>query len=97
LRGPNEKGQLFICWSADGKRLAIGCFWQGGLWIYDIDTKIATRVIDGSFSWCSWSAPDMGRMVIERVYGPWHHEIWIADVVKDGVPAVIQKNSGAQK
>jgi len=95
--GPNEKGQLFICWSADGKRLAIGCFWNGGLWIYDVDTKKVTKVIDGSFSWCSWSAPDMSRMVIERVYGPWHHEIWIADVVKDSIPAIIQKNTGVQK
>ena len=94
---PNEKGQLFICWSVDGRRLAIGCYWQGGLWIYDMDTKMATRIIDGSFSWCNWSAPDMGRMVIERVYGQWHHEIWIADNVKDGIPAVIQENKGAQK
>ncbi|UCD64821.1 MAG: protein kinase [Candidatus Zixiibacteriota bacterium] len=95
--GPNEKGQLFINWSADGRRLAIGCFWHGGLWIYDMETMQVTKVIDGSFSWCSWSGPDMSRIAIERVYGPWHHEIWIADNVKDGVPAAIQKNKGAQK
>ena len=35
----------FICWSADAKRLAIGRYWQGGLWIYDTDTKQATRIV----------------------------------------------------
>ena len=95
--GPNEKGQLFICWSADGKRLAIGCFWHGGLWIYDMETMEVTKVIGGSFSWCSWSGTDMNQMVIERVYGPWHHEIWISDNVKDGIPVVIQENTGEDK
>jgi serine/threonine protein kinase/tetratricopeptide (TPR) repeat protein len=96
--GLNEKitEQSFICWSPDGKRLAIGCYWKEGLWIYDMDTEKATKIIDGSFAWCSWSAPDMNHMVIEHVYGPWHHEIWIADVVKDGIPMVIRKNSGPQ-
>ncbi|MCU0917407.1 MAG: protein kinase [Planctomycetes bacterium] len=87
----------FICWSADAKRLAIGRYWQGGLWIYDTDTKQATKVLDGSFAWCAWSAPDMSRMVIERVFGSWHHEIWIADVAKDGVPMVSRENSDAQE
>jgi Tol biopolymer transport system component len=95
--GPKEKGTSLICWSADGKRLAIGCYWQRGLWIFDMATKTATRIIDGSFAWCSWSAPNMSRMAIEHTYGPWHHEIWIADVVKNGVPMVIRKNSGAQQ
>ncbi|MEN6427401.1 MAG: protein kinase [Phycisphaerales bacterium] len=87
----------FICWSADAKRLAIGRYWRGGLWIYDIDTKQATRVVDGSFAWCAWSVPDVGRMVIERVFGSWHHEIWIADVLEDGVPMVTRENLDAQK
>jgi len=81
----------FISWSADGKRLAIGCYWQGGLWVYDADAKEATQVFDGSFAWCAWSAPDMSRMVIERAFGSWHHEIWIADVVQDGIPIVAHK------
>jgi len=57
----------------------------------------ATKVVDGSFAWCTWSAPDMSRMVMERAFGAWHHEIWIADVVKDGVPMVGGKNSNAQE
>jgi hypothetical protein len=62
-----------------------------------MDTKRATRIFDGSFAWCAWSTPDMNRMVIERAFGAWHHEIWVADVVEDGVPMVIRKNSDAQK
>jgi tRNA A-37 threonylcarbamoyl transferase component Bud32/tetratricopeptide (TPR) repeat protein len=88
---PKEKGQSFICWSSDGKRLAIGRYWDGGLWIYDVDTETATKIVEGSFAWCDWSAPGTSRMAIERVYGPWHHEIWIADVVKDGIPDVNPK------
>jgi hypothetical protein len=42
--------------------------------------------VELGLSFISWSAPDMGRMVIERAFGSWHHEIWIADVVEDGVP-----------
>ncbi len=95
--GLGGNGLSFLCWSADGKRLAIGCYWQGGLWIYDRDTKEATKIVEGSFAWCSWSAPDMSRMVIERAFGSWHHEIWIADVMKDGVPMVTRKNSEAQR
>lgn len=95
--GLGGSGLSFISWSADGKRLAIGCYWQGGLWIYDMGTRQATRIVDGSFAWCAWSAPDMTRMVIERGFGSWHHEIWIADVVEDGVPMVTRKNSDAQK
>ena len=94
---PNKRGPTFIGWSADGKRLAIGCYWQGGLWIYDMDTKKATKIIDGAFAWCGWSAPDMSHMALERVYGSWHHEIWVAEVRKDGVPTVIRKNSKTQK
>ncbi len=43
----------FISWSADGKRLAFGCDWQGGLWVYDLDAKQATKIVDGSCAWCS--------------------------------------------
>jgi len=95
--GPQLKMPTFICWSADGQRLAIGSYFQGGLWTYDLDTKEATKLVDGSFAWCGWSVPDMQRMAIERVYGTWHHEIWVADAVKDGVPVLIQEGVDLQE
>jgi WD40 repeat protein len=89
---PGTRGLSFVSWSADGARLAVGRYLQGGLWIYDMETRTATEVFDGSFAWCSWSAPNMERMAIERVYGVWHHEIWVADVAQDGVPIVASNN-----
>ncbi len=94
---PNKMGPTFICWSADGKQLAIGSYWQGGLWVYEVDTNKATRIVDGSFAWCSWSGSDMSHMAIEHVYGQWNREIWVADAVKDGIPIVGGKKSGGQE
>jgi serine/threonine protein kinase/Tol biopolymer transport system component len=95
--GPAKMGPTFISWSANGERLAIGCYWQGGLWVYDMQTKEAARIVDGSFAWCGWSAPDRSHMAIERVYGSWHHEIWVADVAKDGIPMVAGKSPNVQE
>jgi serine/threonine protein kinase len=79
----------FICWSHDGKQLAIGSYLDEGLWVYNMDTKTAAKLFDGFYAWCGWSAPDMSHMFIEHLFGSWHHEIWIADIGKDSVPAVI--------
>lgn len=93
-----ERNHLtFLCWSPDGKRLAMSGFWQGGLWIFDLETQNATRVVNGSFAWCHWSTPDMRHMAIERVYGNLHHEIWIADAVQDGIPMVARPSSDGQE
>ncbi|MBN2588945.1 MAG: protein kinase [Sedimentisphaerales bacterium] len=91
--GPKGKinEMTFISWSPDGKQLAIGSYLDEGLWIYDIDNKTAAKLIDGFYAWCGWSAHDNNKMFIERVYGSWHHEIWIADVAKDGIPVVNPK------
>jgi len=94
---PNGRVPTFICWSADGKRLAIGSYWQGGLWIYDVGKNRATRIVDGSFAWCSWSTSDISYMAIERVYGSWHHEIWIAENVKNWFPMDVSQNFGTQQ
>jgi len=80
----------FICWSPDGKQLAIGSYLDEGLWIYNIDTKNGAKIVDGFYAWCGWSQ-DMSYMFIEHVYGGWHHEIWIANVSKNGIPMIIPK------
>jgi non-ribosomal peptide synthetase component F len=70
---------LFSNWSPDGTKLSIGCYQDGGLWIYDMQTKEATKVLDGAYSWCAWSDPAGRRLAIEKVYAQWHHEIWVTD------------------
>ena len=85
--GPSEKQQLFVNWSPDGRKLGVGCYGGGGLWIYDMEKKEASQIIDGAFSWCSWPSQDHGRMAIEKTYWQWHHEIWITDRQADTPPA----------
>jgi len=76
---PQPPQQLFIHWSADSRFLSMGCYWGGGLWIYDMDKKEASKVADGSFACCSWSGPDRRRIAVERVFAQWHKEIWVTD------------------
>jgi Tol biopolymer transport system component len=76
---PNKPQQLFLSWSPDGRRLSAGSFWGGGLWVYDLDRRTTSKVVDGAFSWCSWSSSETRHMAVERTYGQWHHEIWLVD------------------
>ena len=71
--------QLFVNWSPDGTKLSVGCYAGGGLWIYDVEKKEASKVLDGSFSWCVWSDRQRSRMALEKTYWQWHHEIWITN------------------
>jgi hypothetical protein len=48
--------------------------------MYDVDKKEAFQVFDGAFSRCSWSPVDSSRVAVEKVYGQWHHEIWLTDL-----------------
>jgi serine/threonine protein kinase len=85
--GPADRQQLFTNWSPDGTKLSVGCYSGGGLWIYDVEKKEASQVLDGSFSWCAWSGADRRRMAIEKTYWQWHHEIWITDRPLGTAPA----------
>ncbi len=78
--GPPVKQHMFLSWSADGRQLTVGGYWGAGLWIYDIDKKEASKVMDGFFGWCSWPQQNGTRMAVERPYAQWHHEIWIIDL-----------------
>ncbi|MFC1636836.1 DUF3471 domain-containing protein, partial [Planctomycetota bacterium] len=77
---PLASGGGSLHWSPDGQELSVGDFGISGLWIYDIENKKASKVLSGSFGWCSWSRPDIGQIAIGRVYGNSHHEIWVAEV-----------------
>ncbi len=76
---PLARGGGFLSWSPDGQELSVGDYGNSGLWIYEIEKKKASKVLSGSFGWCSWSRPDIGQIAIGRVYGDPHHEIWVAD------------------
>ena len=77
---PLASGGGFLSWSPDGQELSVGDFGISGLWIYEIEKKKASKVLSGSFGWCSWSQPDIGQIAIGRVYGDPHHEIWVAEI-----------------
>jgi serine/threonine protein kinase len=67
---------LLFNWSPDSRELSIGGYptCRMGLWILDIQTGEARRMLDGHFMTAVWS-PDRSRMAI--VTGPPHIEIWL--------------------
>jgi serine/threonine protein kinase/Tol biopolymer transport system component len=89
---PQASGVGFLSWSPDGQKLSVGDYGNSGLWIYDSETKEASKVLSGSFGWCSWSAPDISKIAIGRVYGESHHEIWVADTAALGPGRTIEEH-----
>ena len=89
---PLASGGGFLNWSPDGQELSVGDFGNSGLWIYEIEKKKASKVLSGSFGWCSWSRPDIGQIAIGRVYGTPHHEIWVADTASLGPGRTIEEH-----
>jgi serine/threonine protein kinase/tetratricopeptide (TPR) repeat protein len=77
--GPPQRQHLFFNWSPDSAILTVGCYFGGGLWIYDVGKKEASKILDGSYGWCSWSDAKRSRLAIEKGYAQWHHEIWVTD------------------
>ncbi len=91
--GPVERQQLFLNWSPDGTKLNVGCYNGGGLWIYDVQKKEASKVLDGSYGWCPWADATCRRLAIEKVYAQWHHEIWVADRPLSPKPAAAPEHT----
>jgi len=82
----------FLSWSPDGQKLSVGDYRNSGLWIYDVKKKKASKVLSGSFGWCSWSRPDISKIAIGRVYKPLHHEIWVAETAALGPGRTIEEH-----
>ena len=78
LTVPLARGVGFLNWSPDGSEVCMGV--PKGLWLYNIDKEKTSKLLSGSFGWCSWSKPDLGKIAIGRVYEQLHHEIWVADI-----------------
>ncbi|MHC4230397.1 MAG: DUF3471 domain-containing protein, partial [Planctomycetota bacterium] len=89
---PLATGAGFLSWSSDGQELSVGDYGNSGLWLYDIEKKKASKVLSGRFGWCSWSAPDISKIAIGRVYGDPHHEIWVADTAALGPGRTIEEH-----
>jgi tetratricopeptide (TPR) repeat protein len=72
---------LTISWSVDSRELSIGCG-DLGLWIFDIETKDALKIMDGWYTTCCWS-PDRSKLALAMMIP----EIWVVQLKSD-VPTV---------
>jgi len=79
LAPPFPATGLVLNWSPDSNELSIGGYptCRMGLWVLDIQTGEARRMLNGHFLSAAWS-PDRSRMAI--VTGPPHIEIWLAEI-----------------
>lgn len=79
LAPPFPATGLVLNWSPDSRELSIGGYptCRMGLWILDIHTGQAGRMLDGHIISATWS-PDRSRMAI--LTGPPHIEIWLAEI-----------------
>jgi len=57
---------LLLNWSPNGRELGVGGFGTLGFWIYDLKTKKPSKLLSGSFGYCSWSPTDIRQMAIQR-------------------------------
>jgi len=80
--GPIGVQVHFLSWSPKEQKLGIcvsgGGSASGGLWIYDMSRKTATKVLRGDCRSSSWSQTEGGQIAVTRSYGFLHHEIWTA-------------------
>jgi Tol biopolymer transport system component len=71
------KKTIVADWSPDGSKLSVtGYAYDEGLWVYDMQTKQASRFLGGKVLRGRWS-PDGEQMVF--ALGPPFHELWVAN------------------
>ena len=67
-----------IAWSPTGRELSVGSeLTSFGFWIYDLETKTASRVLPGAVIWGRWSR-DGTKMALVVGHPRW--EVWEADI-----------------
>ncbi len=83
---PLGEGGLLVQWSPNGRELSVGGFDVSdlGLWIYDLETKSASKVFNGAVTLGTWS-PDRTRMAFD-LRSPFF-EIWIAELEPNATTA----------
>ncbi len=77
---PRVRGGLFVNWSPDGRELSV-CGWDGsetGLWIYDMDTESATKVVGLPAAMGRWSGGTDPKLAV--AFSMPLNEIWIWDL-----------------
>ena len=75
---PTDYEPIPIEWSPTGRELSIGTEFTGfGFWIYDLNTRTASRVLPGAVVWGHWSR-DGTKMALVVGHPSW--EIWEADI-----------------
>jgi len=87
---PSPLGDLNVSWSPDGRELSISGsnVSEIGLWIYDIETGEASKVLNGGWFTSCW-APDSSKMALTLAPVI---EIWQVDL-ESGVPTVASFDS----
>jgi serine/threonine protein kinase len=77
---PRPRGGLFVNWSPDGRELSV-CGWDGseaGLWIYNMETEDAVKIMDFYATTARWSGGDHPRLAI--AFGMPLTEIWMCEL-----------------
>lgn len=79
---PVCRDALLAQWSPDGSEISIGSFIASemGLWIYDLRTRTAAKLLPGQVATACWS-PD--RRYLAACLGPPFVQVWLADVTPD--------------
>jgi len=73
---PRPLGDLKVSWSPDSRELSIsGGYGNLGLWIYDMETGDASKVLDGWWMTSCWS-PDRSRLALTLL----PPEIWLVEL-----------------
>jgi hypothetical protein len=83
LTPPRPRPGLFVHWSPDGRELSV-CGWGGsemGLWIYDMQTKTATKIMGHYVTATRWSRGDQPKLAVEL--GMPLTEIWLCELKPD--------------
>ena len=83
-RAPMGQSRMNVSWSPDGREVSVASRHEPylGLWIYELGTRQAFKILDGPVTSACWS-PNGNRIAFEL--GQPYFEIWIADL-KQGVP-----------
>jgi serine/threonine protein kinase/tetratricopeptide (TPR) repeat protein len=74
---PPVAGGGRVSWSSEPDNREF-CITGDGLWIYELDTKTASKVLNGRFGTSSWSPSHAHQFAINAHAPGGHEEIWVA-------------------